>query len=159
MPEVTEEAEASQRVEDILRYCLFKHSEIIMAEGELPDDAVMVEGVVTMYGFHPERLEEKREDVVELIEELVFDEFLVGEGGGQSFLNLCKNREGEQWTSFHKVMEALLLLAMGLDLAGYCAPPEMWDAFPGGMPYVWFRTTTDQEVGTIPLGPAAEGIN
>ena len=152
MVDVSEEAPASQIVEDLLRYCLFKPSERIMAHGEIPNNAVMVEGVVSMYGLHPDRLEESREKVVELIEELVDDGFLVDKGGGQSFLNLCKNRAGDQWTSFHKVMEAFMCLAMGLDLAGFCAPSDMWEAFPGGMPYVWFRTSLEQEIGLLPIG-------
>lgn len=145
-----------EQLEDMLRHCLFNNSEIIMAAGEIPSTAILVEGVVSMYGLNPDRLEEKREEVVEFIKSTVPTKFLVDHEGGASFLELCRDKDGEQWTSLHKVMEALVCLAMGLDLAGWCAPQAMWDSLPGGMPYVWFRTDTETEVGVIPVADAVE---
>jgi hypothetical protein len=151
MTEVIEEKTASFKVEEILRYTMFTKGEIFLSTGDVPDNAIMAQGVTRMYGFHPERLEEKRPEIIALIEEIVTDGFLIDKGGGQSFLNLCVDREGAQWTGFHLVMEAFLCLAIGLGLAGFVAPYEMWKMFPQGMPYIWFRTSAEQEVTVIPI--------
>lgn len=153
--QVIEELPASFKVESILKYAMFTPGEVFLAIRDVPDNAVMSNGVTRMYGFHPDRLEEKRQEIIDLIEEIVDDGFLVDKGGGQSFLNLCKDRSGNQWTGFHLVMEAFLCLAQSLKLAGFCAPYEMWNMFPSGMPYVWFRTSTEQEIGFIEI-PSAE---
>ena len=36
----------------------------------------------------------------------------------------------------HMTVESLLCLGIGLDLAEWCLPKEMWSLMPGGMPYV-----------------------
>ena len=113
-PEVLEEQSASFKVEEILKYVMYSPGENVMAMGKMPRDAKIVNGLTRMYGFHPTRLTEKRSEVIELIEQICSDEFIVGRGGGQSFLNLAVDREGVQWTSFHLVIEAFLVLSIGL---------------------------------------------
>lgn len=107
--------------------CLFE-------EGEDTTNHVKVEGLTSMFGLHPQRLEEKRELVTALLAELPaeFKE-------GWSFLNLCTTKDGEQWTDMHLVCEQLVVMAIGLGLMEYCMPREMWVILPGGVPYLMIK--------------------
>lgn len=104
--------------------CLFK-------EGEDTTNHVKVEGITSMFGLHPQRLEEKRELVKALLAELP-EEFKEG----YSFLSLCTTKNGELWTGEHGICEQLVVMAIGLDLMSYCMPRQIWSALPGGVPYV-----------------------
>lgn len=126
----------SAKVEDILVYSLFCEEEI-SDPGKVPDSAVVAHGIARSFGFHPERLEEKRGELLKVLGEVVPDDFKKSGGGGGSFLSFCIDREGRHWAE-HPTMEALFCLANALGLAGYCAPKEMWAMLPGGVPYIWF---------------------
>ena len=104
--------------------CLFK-------EDEDKTNHVRVEGITNIFGLHPERLEEQRELVTALVAELppIFKE-------GYSFLKLCENKDGEQWTGLQRTMQELMVMAVGLELMSYCLPREVWPVLPGGVPYV-----------------------
>lgn len=104
----------------------------------IPGDAVVVEGVARNYAFHPARIEKNKPQIIQLIREVVPDVFLKGKGGGFTFLNLCNDRNGEQWTDLHREMEALVCLGIAVGRAGYCLPRDLWAVFPGGVPYVYF---------------------
>jgi hypothetical protein len=129
--------EIAKEVDSIMRFCLFKEEEII--DGKAPADAVFVDGISAKLGFHPGRLAEKREEIRGLLNEMSPD-FHVKGGGGMTFLNLCNDKNGDQWTDFHKSMESLIVLGMAVGMARYCLPREMWVALPGSMPYVMFDT-------------------
>jgi len=122
-------------VHDLICRVLFEPGELV--DGRPPANAIAVEGIMTGFYFHPGRLEEARPKVEAIIRDVVREEFLKGKGGGYSFLELCVDRHGGQWAE-HPTMEALLVLAMGLGLGGYCLPRTYWTSLPGGMPYVWF---------------------
>lgn len=132
--------EFSERVEDLYvndeHGVLFRESEVV--DGKPPKDAVIVQGVVRTFALHPGRLEALRESVVALTMEIVSDKFMRGKGDGASFLELCYDRNGSQWGE-HRSVEAFMCLAIGLGLAGYCLPREMWPTLPGSVPYVWFQ--------------------
>lgn len=115
------------RVEEVLADCLFK-------EGEDTSIALVVEGIVTKFGLHPERVEQHKGDIKELLSQLPA-EFFPESGGGMSFLNACNNREDVQWTGEHRVMEQLFVLGMAAELAVCLLPREVWEALPGSMPY------------------------
>jgi len=112
--------------------CLYNSEEIT---GKQPEDAVIVEGVLQKFGFHPQRLESHRQEVANWLLALP-SPFLESKGGGWSFLNACQDRNDEQWTGLHVRMDQLFSLGIGLGLAGYLMPRDMWEVFPGGMPYV-----------------------
>jgi len=114
----------SGEVTEIFMKCLFK-------EEEDSTTAIIVEGVRSKFGFHPQRLEENKPKILEMVSELD-----VGFKGGWSFLNLCLDKNGRQWTDFHKVCEQLLVLGLGVGCMRYVLPREMWDVFPSSMPYV-----------------------
>ena len=115
------------RVEEIFLDCLFR-------DGEDTSTALMVEGIMSTFGFHPGRLESHKEDVRELLSQLPV-EFFPETGGGMSFLNACNTRDGELWTGEHRIMEQLFVLGMALKLVVCLLPREVWPALPGEMPY------------------------
>ena len=117
----------SELTSNAFKDCLFK-------EGEDTTNHVKVEGLTSMFGLHPQRLEEKRELVTALLAELPaeFKE-------GCSFLNLCTTKDGELWTGMHRVCEQLVVMAIGLGLMEYCMPREMWVILPGGVPYLMIK--------------------
>jgi len=122
-----------QEVEEAFRDCLFKQEEL-PADGSPPEGTVIVEGIVNNFGFHPERLEQKCQQVVEWLKALPH-QFRKKGGGGWSFLNACNQEDGVQWTDYHQSMEQLFALGMGLGLIECQLPRAMWSILPGGMPY------------------------
>jgi hypothetical protein len=122
----------ADNVETVLLDCLFHDDEDM-------DNRIEVEGILHTYGFHPERLQGHAQDVIGMINCLPH-QFLAppyGEGGW-SFLNMCDDKDGVQWTGLHQTMEHLCVLAIGLGLGKWLMPRDMWKVFPGGMPYVAF---------------------
>lgn len=133
----------AKRLDEVMGIALFTDDEII--EGQTPDDAVIVPGIVRTFGFHPTRLESQRLNMQKIIREVVSDEFIKGKGGGHTFLNLCIDRNGHQWGEPSN-MEVLLVLSIGLGLAGFCFDRDLWPSLPGGMPYVWFDDSISELV-------------
>jgi hypothetical protein len=127
----------SQNVNAIIVDCLYRSEELQgLKDGAAPEGAILVPGITHDFGFHPERLQAHKDEVLSFIEQLPVN-FLREPGGGWSFLNLCMTKDDEQWGE-HLDCEALYVLAAGLKLAGFCLPKKMWEILPGGMPYVWF---------------------
>lgn len=122
-----------QEVEAAFLDCLYKKEELKGIDGT-PKDTVVVEGITGKFGFHPDRLEEKRTKVTEWLKALPH-QFRKNSGGGWSFLNACNQENGVQWTGLHQRMEQLFSLGLGLGLVESQMSREMWKALPGGMPY------------------------
>ena len=118
----------SENVQHTFTSCLF-------AEGENTSSAVMVEGIKSDFGFHPERLKENTDKIQSMLAELP-KESHESEGGGWSFLNACNNNQGIQWTDLHPVMEQLFCMGIAIGKAKYLMPREMWSIMPGQMPYL-----------------------
>lgn len=116
-------------VNKIFMDCLFKDEEV---DGEIPEH-IKAEGIMLKVGFHPERLEGHRDEVIALLDELP-DTFKASVGGGMSFLNACEDKHGSHWGE-HEHMDKLFMLGMGIKKAKCLMPKEMWKALPGGMPY------------------------
>ncbi|MGH7218165.1 MAG: hypothetical protein ACREGE_01835 [Candidatus Microsaccharimonas sp.] len=116
------------RVEAIFIDCLYK-------EGEDTSGHIAAEGIVRTVGFKPERIEEHRQEIHDLLAELP-DTFKESSGqGGWSFLEACVDRHGNQWTGMHLTMEQLVQLGIAIKEVEYLMPREMWGMLPGGMPY------------------------
>lgn len=127
---------SSARVEEIFLDCLYKPEEMEgVPEGEAPEGCVIVEGILSRFGLHPERLESHRTEVTEMLMNLPVG-FRKSSGGGWSFLQGCQDRNDVQWTGFHMIVSQLFVLGMGLGLVSYLLPREMWSALPGEMPYL-----------------------
>jgi hypothetical protein len=116
---------------------------VLYSDEEVPDhkpppDAVIVEGVIRKFGFHPGRLLEKKEAIRELLRQLP-DTFHKGKGEGWSFLALCEDREGRQWGE-HNRCEDLMCLGLAVNMLEFCMKRDSWHLLPGGMPYVVVNT-------------------
>lgn len=127
-----------QIISTIMKDCLFKNEEL-PSDGSVPPNAKTVKGIVRTFGFHPERLENHRQEVLAIIEEIP-QAFLEDSGGGWTFMNLPMDKNENQWGEQTNA-EDLLVLAIGLGLADYLLPRDMWSSLPGSMPYVVFRKT------------------
>lgn len=103
------------------------------------DGALLVEGIVGTYGISPSKIEQNKGRIRALLASMP-DEFQARKGGGMSFLNLCMDAEGAQWTGEHRTMEALVVLGVAAGMASFPLPREVWGVLPGGMPYVTFNT-------------------
>ena len=123
----------AERVETIFRDCLFKGEED-------KSEFIPAYGIMTNVGFHPGRLEEHKEEIVQMLNELPI-EFHEAGGKGMSFLNACDDRHGKQWTGLHQRMEQLFQLGLAIGKVNYPLSREMWAILPGGMPY--FMVTTE----------------
>lgn len=123
----------TKELDTAFRSCLYDNDEI-KEPGKVPADAVVVPGITRTFGFHPGRLEATREKVRGWLDALP-ETFKQNSGGGYTFLAACEDKEGNQWGE-HQNMEQLFCLGIGLKLAEYCAPREVWSVLPGGMPYI-----------------------
>lgn len=119
------------QVNHIFMDCLFK-------EGEDTEHHILTEGIIHTVGFQPERLEQHRQEIHDMLAELP-DEFKVATGGGYSFLNACLDRYGNQWADEHRTVEQLVLLGLAIGEVEYLLPRPMWGMMPGGVPYFVVR--------------------
>lgn len=138
---MTEYVLNSELVNRVFLDCLYNNNEIKVDDNGnqiIPKDAVIVKGIVNKVGFNPERLNIYRKRVVEMLEELP-DSFHSNKGGGMSFLKMHEDKNGNQWTDSHKIMDELLCLGLGLNLMEFCIEDrDMWMALPGNMPYITY---------------------
>ena len=123
MSETTEAVLTAERVEHLFAACL------------APDEkGVIVEGIVSKAAFRADALDARRAEIRAMLAELP-DQYRKSGGGGWSFLNACDDRHGTQWTGFHRTMEHLFMLGLGIGAVTLLIERELWDALPGGMPY------------------------
>ena len=95
------EKSLSEQVYAVLVDSLYNEDEIV--DGKIPKDAVIVEGLTATFGFHPERLNSHKEQIRKILDQMP-PEFRYTGGGGWSFLNLCLDKNGNQWAE-HPTME------------------------------------------------------
>lgn len=119
-------------LENIFRDCLYKKSEII--DNKPVVEPIYVSGISHDFGLNPTRLQNHTEAIIDMINQLP-SEFK----SGWSFLNMCIDKEGNQWTSQHSHCEQLAVLAIALDLGRYVMPKQYWNVFPGSVPYISFN--------------------
>ena len=115
----------SKNIEKILRDCLFR-------DGEDQSSAVIAKGIVTNFGFHPERLKGHHNEIAKELSSLP-QEFYDNGGGGWSFLEMCNDNNGVQWGE-HMNMEQLVCLGIALEMVKELIP-GMSNILPGGVPY------------------------
>lgn len=127
------------KLNKIMLDCLFLPEEMTTPDVP-PEGAVIVSGITINVGFHPVRLESHRAEIATMILDLPthFRNDGPEAGQGWSFLNLCMDRDGKQWTGMHSDCEALTVLSIGLGLAKFTVPRELWSVLPGGVPYIVF---------------------
>lgn len=125
---MTTEKLSSENVNSTFLKCLFK-------DGENAKDYKEGQGLRMRIGFNPERLKENEILITEMLNELP-DSFKKSGGGGMSFLNMCEDKNGNQWTSLHSIMEQLVCLGNAIGKLSFPMPKEMWNVLPGGVPYL-----------------------
>lgn len=119
---------SSENVHDTFMDCLFK-------DGEATENHVIGEGVQLKVGLHPERVQNKMQLIIDMLAQLP-DSFKASGGGGMSFLNMCQDSDGNQWTDLHNVVDELVCLGSACGMLRFLLPREAWPALPGGMPYI-----------------------
>ena len=125
----------SEAVSTIFSDCLFTEEEVAAGGDTLMDVAIKVEGIAQNFGLHPERTRSHQGEIIALLAQLP-DEFQASKGGGMTFLNMCQDREGVQWTDYHKVMQELVVLGVAVEKVSYPLPRQFWGALPGSVPYI-----------------------
>jgi len=126
----------------LVMHALFKMEEA-PKDGSPPPNAVCVDGIKADFGFHPERLQETRDEVLAMIPELE-EEFMTEDGF--SFLFLAWRNDGTTWamlpdgTCDWSVLEGFFCLAQALGHARYALDRPLWIALPGGAPFIRFST-------------------
>ena len=86
-------------------------------------------------------LERNRRDIDALLDQLP-EPFHQDTGGGWSFLNMCDDKDGNQWTGLHLVQEKLVVLGRGVDRIHFLLPRELWPVLPGSVPYIMISSRT-----------------
>lgn len=129
----------AENVSAIVRDCLYRDEEVPQ-DGTIPTGAVIVEGVMSRLGFHPERLARHKAEIRELLLQLP-EPFRQSKGGGWSFLNACYRQDGVQWGE-HADIDALVTLGLATGQVSFPLVRPLWEVLPGGMPYF---TVLDQE--------------
>lgn len=127
---------SAEKVDTIFRECLLKDEE--MGDDGNPQGIkpLKVQGIAHDVGFHPDRIQKHRSEIVSFLEDLPH-QFREDSGGGWSFLNLCQTEDGELWTGMHMIMEQLVCLGIAIGKVSYCLPQKkMWSMLPGGVPYI-----------------------
>jgi hypothetical protein len=119
----------SENVEKVLLKCLFK-------DGEDTSNAKIVHGVMMNVGFHPERLEENKADIIDMLSQCHPNFMSNSESKGWSFLMFCQDKNENQWTGLHSMCDNLICLGMAIDKVKFMLPRELWVALPGGVPYL-----------------------
>ncbi len=117
---------SADNVDAIFLDCLFR-------EDEPKDGGILVSGILLNVGFHPERLESHKTEIHEMLYELP-EEFQESRGGGWTFLNAYKTKDGVHWGE-HLDMEKLFLLGLGIKEVTCLLPRHTWKLLPGGVPY------------------------
>ena len=120
----------AQKVEETFRQCLYYENE---NNEENKTHMIKVYGIIGRFGLDPIKIENYKPEIQAFINELP-DEF----GDGWSFLNMCMDRNGEQWGE-HTHCEMLMVLGVAAGLLEYCLPRRLWPILPGGMPYIQIK--------------------
>lgn len=131
------EKSLSEQVSEILIDSLYNNDEVV--DDKIPKGAVIVRGLIYTFGFYPERLDSHKEQIRQILDQMPRDFHYTGGGGGWSFLNLCLDKDGNQWAD-HPTMEKLVVLGIGVGMVSYCLPRDMWNVLPGGVPYIVIDT-------------------
>ncbi len=114
----------SENVKNVFMDCLFE-------DGEDTNDFIKADGLIQTIGFNPQRVKKHKKDIENMLSYLP-EKFK----DGWSFLNMCNDKYGKQWTGLHQIMEQLVQLGIAIKKVEYCMPREMWKLMPGGMPYI-----------------------
>lgn len=151
MTDIPRYALTARAVEQTFINCLSGHTDLTN-----PDITIMVEGIVTKVAFSRAKIGIFHETIRDYLMQLPAG-FLVsgkdyeGAVGGWSFLQMCVDRDENQWGE-HPDMERLCMLGIAAGMIKWCAPRPFWSALPGGMPYL----VIDPEGEPPPVEPVGD---
>lgn len=123
----------AENVENTFKACLAENEE---------SDGIIIDGVAIRAKFNQTLLAEHKQAIADMLKQLP-NEFQADGGGGWSFLNMCVDANGNQWTDFHRTMDMLVTLGVATDMVQFLMPREMWKMLPGGMPYIAINNPQD----------------
>lgn len=132
---------SSETVNNIFHDCLFR-------DEEPHDEYIVAEGITLSVGFHPKRIESHADEIHDILMNLP-TEFHENSGGGYSFIYMVMDRGHEHWCG-QKTAQELMLLGIASGWLSVLVPKDLWEAFPGGVPYV----VVTNERKTVPLTKA-----
>lgn len=92
----------SENVEAIFKDCLAESDEKIRQ---------IISGVRIKAGFNRDKVTANRDNILSMLSCLP-KEFHAFKGGGWTFLNLCVDADGRQWTDFHQMCDMLVCLGI-----------------------------------------------
>lgn len=121
----------SSRVHELFKKSLFNEVELINGKPSLKP--VVAEGVLINVGFHPERIENAREEISMMIDSLNPD---IDTDKGILFFHICRDRNGNRWTDSYQICEELVLMGIALGILEYSLPRDFWSFFPGSVPFI-----------------------
>ncbi len=124
-------------VESTLLDCLLR-------EGEEQNNSILVDGIVNSFKFHPQRLEQNKETIKQLLAQLplMFRRIDHGGEGGASFLDAWHKTTGRDYPwGEHRDMERLFCLGMAVgEVVAVPFNRAHWPMMPGGFPYFVINT-------------------
>lgn len=124
---------SATRVEEIYRNCLSANIDVFDGLTHRP---VQVDDILgNKVDLDTGKLAIHRKEITAMLNELP-KEFHQFTGGGWSFLQSCYDKDGNQWTGSHKIMNMLFMLGMGIGKVEYLLPRDLWNTLPGCMPYL-----------------------
>lgn len=123
----------AKRVREIVMDCLFTD------DPKDEDMRISVYGIARCFGFIPEKIENYRDEIHEMMKELP-DVFWDSNdnpngGGGYTFMNLPFDKNDHQWCE-QPTAELLMALGLATGYMEYMLPREVWIALPGNVPYI-----------------------
>lgn len=120
----------SQNVDTVFRSCLWSEEDVKMfSREELIKRSILIKGVVINIGFRPEGIEKHRESIILMLSDLSADF-----DSGSSFLLAAQDKFGNMWGE-HRNVDQLICLGLAIDRIEFMMERELWDLFPGGVPY------------------------
>lgn len=128
----------AENVVAVTKDCLYTDEEIQqIGLDNIESKALMVEGVVSKFGFNPVKIEKHRKDIRDMCECLPEEFMQNSEAGGHTFLRACVDKDGVQWGEQRTVDNLICLgLATG-DIQFLIKDRTMWQILPGGVPYFY----------------------
>lgn len=117
----------SENVEAVFKDCLANAKTFV------------VKGVNMSAAFDEQKIEAHKEDIIAMLMQTP-KVFHASGGGGWSFLNLCIDSNGKQWTDFHLILDQLVCLGLAIEAVEFTIKQrELWQCFPGSMPYLTIK--------------------
>lgn len=118
--------------------------EAVFADCLADSAAHTLKGVLIEVAFNSEKIEAHKEDIMQMLMQLPKEFHRTG-GGGWTFLNMCIDRDGNQWTDYHQTQDKLVCLGRAIGAVEFLLQRDLWRVFPGGMPYIVINDNLNQQ--------------